>query len=127
MAQGKAHKVTPETKAQVAALVSFGVIYEDIATYMGISHDTLTRKYKHELETSAVKANAAVANRLFNKATVDNDLTAMIFWLKTRARWREKDRNESDQIVSIAEKLIDKLSKDDKKPDKPSKSDKSTK
>lgn len=124
MAQGKAHKVTSETKAEVAALVSFGVIHEEIARYMRISQDTLVRKYKHELDTAATMANATVANRLFAKATRDNDLTAMIFWLKTRARWREKDRHEADHVVTIAEKLIDKLAKTEKKTDKPSKSNK---
>ncbi len=34
------------------------------------------------------KANATIGGALFNKAKA-GDTTAMIFWLKTRARWRE--------------------------------------
>jgi hypothetical protein len=35
------------------------------------------------------RANASVGGALFNKAT-KGDTTAMIFWMKTRAGWREK-------------------------------------
>jgi hypothetical protein len=35
------------------------------------------------------RANASVGGALFNKAT-KGDTAAMIFWMKTRAGWREK-------------------------------------
>ncbi len=88
------HIPTPEMRAEVAALVSFGNNQEQIANYMRISQDTLAKYYKHELETSVLSANARVANALFRKATEQDDLGAQIFWLKTRARWREKDRDD---------------------------------
>ena len=37
-----------------------------------------------------------VANRLFNKAVEQDDLSAQIFWLKTRGRWRTADREIED-------------------------------
>jgi len=41
-------------------------------------------------------ANANVAKRLYNKAVAQDDLSAQIFWLKTRARWRTSDREIED-------------------------------
>lgn len=106
--KSKPHEPTDKTRAEVAALVSFGNTQEEIAGYIGISIDTLERKYRDELDNSVVRANAKVAAKLFRKATEGDDLSAMIFWLKTRARWREKDDTPSvsDKIV---EALIDKL------------------
>jgi DNA-binding NarL/FixJ family response regulator len=77
------HVPTPQSKAEVSALVSFGNNQEQIAQYLKISVDTLARHYRSELDTALIAANAQVANKLFRKATEENDLTAMIFWLKT--------------------------------------------
>lgn len=85
------HKPTEATKAEVGALVSFGNTQEDIARYLGISVDTLVKYYRYELDNSVMVANAKVANRLFRKATEDDDLSAQVFWLKTRGRWRQTD------------------------------------
>jgi hypothetical protein len=83
------HTVTEKTRAEVSALASFGTVHDDIATYLGISQDTLIRKYKRELSDARIKANAKVAQSLYRMATEQNNVVAMIFWLKTRARWRE--------------------------------------
>ncbi len=91
MAQGAKHKPTIETRAQVAALYSYGHTQKDIATFLNIAVDTLTYYYMRELETAQINANAEVARRLYNKATKKDDLSAQIFWLKTRARWRTED------------------------------------
>ncbi len=107
MAAAPDHEVTDITRAEVSALVSFGNRQEDIAKYLGISVDTLDRKYRYELDTSIVRANSVVANKLYRKATIENDLTAMIFWLKTRARWRETEKNDDREWKSVVEKLVD--------------------
>ena len=54
--------------------------------------------YREELDQSLAKANATVGGALFNKAK-GGDTTAMIFWMKTQAGWREKqeiDHTSSD-------------------------------
>ena len=106
----KPHEPTEKTRAEVAALVSFGNTQEEIAGFIGISIDTLERYYRDELDNSVVRANAKVAAKLFRKAIDGDDIKAQIFWLKTRARWREKDDTPSvsDKIVeAIIDKLID--------------------
>lgn len=103
------HEPTPQTRAEVSALTSFGNNQEQIAAYLKISVDTLTKNYRHELDTAAMAANAQVANKLFRKAVDENDITAQIFWLKTRARWREKDPDDAKKFESLIEKLVDKI------------------
>jgi hypothetical protein len=102
------HVPNDKTRAEVGALVSFGNTQEQIAEHLGISVDTLTRHYRDELDNSVVRANAKVAAKLFRKATDGDDLSAMIFWLKTRAKWREKDE-EGSASKKLVEMLIDKL------------------
>ncbi len=82
------HKVTDENKRIVKMLAAVGVRHEDIAAKLDISADTLVRKYKKELDEGRVDANAAVAQTLFQQAKAGN-ITAAIFWLKTRAQWKE--------------------------------------
>ena len=55
---------------------------------VGIDPKTLRKYYREELDLGETKANAQVAGFLFNAAKNGN-VTAQIFWLKTRARWRE--------------------------------------
>lgn len=103
------HEPTDKTRAEVSALTSFGNTQEEIAAHIGISVDTLFKYYKPELANSVVRANAKVAAKLFRKATEGEDLTAMIFWLKTRARWRERDHEDKVINETLVEKLLDKL------------------
>lgn len=103
------HEPSDKTRAEVAALTSFGNTQEEIAAHLNISVDTLARKYRDELDNALMRANAKVAAKLFRKATEGDDLSAMIFWLKTRAKWREKDSEDRNRLESKVEQLIDKL------------------
>ena len=85
--------VTADTKKKVFDLSIVGTRYEDIALVLGISDDTLVKYYKPELEKGRIEANAAVAGTLFEKAK-QGDTSSMIFWLKTRAQWSEKNTTE---------------------------------
>ncbi len=52
--------------------------------------------YRDELDDGHVKANAKVAENLYRKATGEGReaVTAAIFWLKTRAGWKETSVHE---------------------------------
>ena len=100
------HKVTEKTKTEVRALSSFGIPQEQIALYLGISVDTLSRRYKREIEIGPVHANAQVAGCLYNKAVKENDITAIIFWLKTRARWKTAD---NEKVIESNDELRNEL------------------
>ena len=85
--------VTADTQKKVYKLSIVGTRYEDIALVMGMSNDTLKKHYKNELEKGRIEANAAVAGTLYEKAK-QGDTSSMIFWLKTRAQWSEKNTTE---------------------------------
>lgn len=87
------HKPTKDTQEQVKRLSALGCPHEDIATRIKISADTLVKYYKDELDEGRIDANAAIAGTLFSQAKKGNTAAA-IFWLKTRARWKETQVNE---------------------------------
>src|SRR4029077_920815 len=87
----KAHKPDDKDRRQVESLASYGIQVNEIAGVMKLSQPTLLKYYKYELETGHVKANALVAQSLFQKATGSGpgSVVAAIFWLKARAGWRD--------------------------------------
>lgn len=82
------HVPTEANRQAVSLHATVGTRQEVIAEILGISVDTLQRYYRSELDTSRERANASVGGALFKKAMA-GDTASMIFWLKTRARWRE--------------------------------------
>jgi hypothetical protein len=84
----RAHKPDPAVRRQVEAMAAYGIPELDIARVVGVDPKTLRKHYRDELDMGETKANAQVAGFLFNAARSGN-VTAQIFWLKTRARWRE--------------------------------------
>lgn len=88
MARGIEHKASEETRAKVEVLSSFGVPQPEIAKYLGVAEKTLRHHYRQELDTAQITTNMNVARSLYNQA-VQGNTTAAIFWLKTRAGWRE--------------------------------------
>jgi hypothetical protein len=84
----RAHKPDPAIRRQVEAMAAYGIPEQDIARVVGIDPKTLRKHYRDELDLGETKANAQVAGYLFNAAKNGN-VTAQIFWLKTRAKWRE--------------------------------------
>ena len=92
------HKPTDETKGNVRAMASCGVTQEDISKVIGIDSKTLRKYYREELDTSMIKANTVIAQSLYNQAKNGNT-AAMIFWLKTRAKWSETIINENHDMT----------------------------
>jgi hypothetical protein len=92
------HEPTPMSRRNVEALAGYGVPEVDIAGVIGIDPKTLRRHYPQELRYGHVKANAKVAENLFRKATGDGReaVIAAIFWMKTRARWKETAVQETE-------------------------------
>jgi phosphohistidine phosphatase SixA len=87
------HLPNADTRIKVYTLSTVGTRHEDIASVLNISHDTLVKYYKEELDKGRIEANASVAETLFKQAKEGNT-TAMIFWLKSRAKWKESTQHE---------------------------------
>ena len=84
----RAHKPDAAQRRQVEAMAAYGIPEIDISRAVGVDPKTLRKHYRNELDMGETKANAQIAGFLFNAARSGN-VTAQIFWLKTRARWRE--------------------------------------
>ncbi len=102
----KPHEPTEELRQQVQALASFGVPQEDIALYIEVDPKTLRKHYRRELDIGLIHANAQVAQRLFKSATVDGNVASIIFWLKSRAGWRESAPTGTGDATAIAPTTI---------------------
>ena len=85
----KPHSPTTATRQMVQLHTTVGTPQAIVADMLGIDDKTLRKYYREELDQSLAKANATVGGALFNKAK-GGDTTAMIFWMKTQAGWREK-------------------------------------
>ena len=83
-----------------------GLSEEQIATSLGISVSTITRRkrddeqFERTLKAGKQEGITAVTNQLFNSATDPDkpNTSAAIFFLKNRAGWR--DRQEVDANLS---------------------------
>jgi hypothetical protein len=78
-------------------MAATGFSQEQIATCLGakgIDPKTLRKHFAVELKTAATKANAAVANKLYQMAVAGHPPAATFFWLKTRCGYRETTRVE---------------------------------
>lgn len=90
------HKPTAKTRDLVKSMAGCGVGQAYIADIVGISQPTLRLHYRKEIDLGAEHANFQIANKLFNTAitgTGRESITAMIFWLKARANWRDNNAN----------------------------------
>lgn len=85
---------TDKDRALVEQLAGLGTPQESIALLIQdqngkyISARTLRKHFSRELSIGEVRANAKIGQTLFKKA-ISGDTACMIFWLKTRARWKE--------------------------------------
>lgn len=106
------HAPTEKSRAEVSALCSFGITQDEISTYLDIDLKTLRKHYRRELDTGTTRANAAMAKRLFDAGIKDGSVPAMIFWLKTRAGWKEK-QDAPEEVKPIEIRIVDATRKED--------------
>jgi len=96
----RAFVVNEAVREQVRHLAGVGVRQDDIARIIGCAPKTLRKRCREDLDRGVAEANATVSGYLFAAAKAGN-VTAQIFWPKTRARWRE--RAAVDEPTSAAE------------------------
>ena len=97
-------------REKVRYLAGVGVRQDDIAHIIGCAPKTLRKRFRTELDRGVAEANATVCGYLFAAAKAGN-ISAIIFWLKTRAHWREgatpdappprADAEENSQVLLV--------------------------
>ena len=60
---------TDEQRRIVEAMTGYGIPQQDIARVIGIHEESLRKHFREELDTGAARANARVAEFLFERAT----------------------------------------------------------
>ena len=92
-ASGNEHKPTPETRNLVRTLTGFGIEQEHISAKLGISHVTLRKHYRAEIDAGTPDLIAAAAASLYKRMMDPKGgmpaVTAAIFILKARGKWRD--------------------------------------
>lgn len=122
------HAPSEKDRKTVESMASYGIKQDEIADVLGVDPKTLRTHYRKELDLSSTKANALVAQSLFAKATASQcsgpSVTAAIFWLKTRAGWKERDVHEHTgadggpiQIQRVERVIVDPKADDDEDSD----------
>ena len=80
-------------REKVLSLARVGTAQDDIAKIIDRDPKTLRKYFRDELQRGMAEANAEVAGFLFANAKAGN-VAAQIFWLKSRAHWREREASE---------------------------------
>lgn len=91
------HEPTHAERELVKLHATVGTPQSVIADIIGIDDKTLRKHYREELDQSVAQANAVIGGALFNKAK-SGDTAAQIFWMKTRAGWKETNVVEHSGI-----------------------------
>lgn len=105
---------------KIKALKMVGTTHELIAKILDMCEPTLYKFYRKELDHATQEANAKVCESLFKRATEKDCVTAQIFWLKTKARWKTADNisllesNETlkEEIAMLRKKLEEENKKE---------------
>lgn len=84
-----AHAPTVTTRREAQLLSGLGATSVEIAAVLGVSPRTLGRYYAAEVAAGLPFAKLAVTRSLYRQA-VEGHVVACIFWLKSRAGWRER-------------------------------------
>ncbi len=98
------HVPSVEFRDNVSLLIAFGLKQEQVSKVLGIAKNTLRKYYKHEIENGSDVLNARVAKQLFEKAMA-GDTVSILFWLKCRAGWSEK--NVQEHVGAVPVQLIE--------------------
>ena len=85
----KAFVINQAVREKVRHLAGVGVRQDDIAKIIGCAPKTLRKRCRDDLDRGVAEANATVSGYLF-AAAKEGNVTAQIFWLKSRAHWHEK-------------------------------------
>jgi hypothetical protein len=94
------HVPTDKDRQDVSAWVCAGIPIAAMARILRIDERTVRKCYAHELEHGTGIANGQIVGGLMAQAMAGN-VTAMIFWCKTKLGWREKAPEDNQVLVKL--------------------------
>ena len=90
---------TEEQRGQVKLLAAVGIDLHNIARWFHVSEKTLLKYYREELFRGPMEANAKVGKTLLEMATNGNSPVATLFYLRTRAGYRENQSSDGRRVA----------------------------
>lgn len=112
-------ELNTEDHEKIKMLASRGTSISDIADYLGISKATLDRRIAENTElrqlihSGRIHSNLEVSNIAFQMATSGKFPQMTMFWLKSKAGWKDNPTEVSTDSEESKPKLI-VIVKDDK-------------
>jgi predicted transcriptional regulator len=103
--QGVKFELTPKILKEIEDMASLGMLQKDIALCLGITPQFLSEKKGncHELDEAIKRGNAnglLVASSALRTCIAEKEIAAIIYYLKVKHGWREKEENNDLQIVN---------------------------
>ena len=85
------HVPDEKNRTMVRMMAALGITEDDMALILQISAPTLRKHYREQLRIGHIEANTKVAAALYSTAIKGGreGTQAAIFWLRTRAGWRD--------------------------------------
>ena len=115
-------EVTPEVLEKTESLMAKGLTVEQCAGMLGISTSTFYlyqaefSEFSDTIKRGQARGIDAVTNALFENATVDRNVPSIIFFLKNRAGWVDKqeiaatvDQNHIIDLTRIPDDQLDAI------------------
>jgi len=104
-------EITPELCKKAEGLAAQGLTMEQIALVLGMGVSTLYEKkaeyaeFMEAIKEGQAKGVAIITNKLFENGK-NGDNTAMIFYLKNRAGWKDKQEFTGEMKYTKIERVI---------------------
>jgi len=115
-------EVTPEVLDKTEGLMAKGLTVEQCAGMLGISTSTFylyqadNSEFSETIKRGQARGIDAVTNALFENATVDRNVASIIFFLKNRAGWVDKqeiaatvDQNHIIDLTRISDDHLESI------------------
>lgn len=110
----KPYEPTDEDRKLVEKGAAVGMTGEQVAKILGIGETTLWKYYAEEMAKGGPKANMNVAGALY-KSAMSGNVSAQIFWCKTRLRWKETEHVEHSGTINNTAPVLNFILPDNKK------------
>jgi len=103
------NKKLPIDPEQVRKLAAIGCTHEEIGDIVGCSHDTLTRRFRDEIDSGRANAKASLRRKQWETALSGN--ITMLIWLGKQVL----GQSDKQEITQGGEIVIDFTRKADEK------------
>lgn len=104
----KPREFTQQEKLLVKFMSAAGMPQDNIAKAVKTDKKTLEKHFRDELDLAADHLNSQIVGALYKNA-IEGNVTAQIFWLKTRLKWTETVSIDHEGITPVFNITVNKI------------------